>query len=109
MLAGLLHLPHDLPICKGPILAAISADEFRPRPAPLLLLPVMGTLHLSQGRVLPSALLDGRVPRDLPPIHQKAGFQPVFGHRHEKDAQTGQGTVEGASGRAREYAWWRLR
>jgi hypothetical protein len=36
LLAGLLHLPHDLPICKGPVLAAISADEFRPRPNGLL-------------------------------------------------------------------------
>ncbi len=31
VLAGLLHLPHDLPICKGPLVVAISADEFRPR------------------------------------------------------------------------------
>src|SRR5207248_4707387 len=29
--AGSLHLHHYLSICKGPVLAAISADEFRPR------------------------------------------------------------------------------
>jgi hypothetical protein len=37
---------------------------------------------------------------DLPPIHQKAGPQPVFGHRHEKDAETDQGTVEGGRAEA---------
>jgi len=42
--AGLLHLPHYLPICKGPVLAAISADEFRPR---LICFSSSPTLHLS--------------------------------------------------------------
>src|SRR5205823_2257945 len=43
-------------------------------------------LHASSllGRVLPGTFLVSRVPRVLPPIHQKAGPQPVFGHRSEK-------------------------
>jgi hypothetical protein len=28
--AGLPHIPHKLPIYKGPVLAAISADDVRP-------------------------------------------------------------------------------
>ena len=40
---GLPHLPHYLPICKGPVLAAISADQFRPR---LICLSSSPTLHL---------------------------------------------------------------
>jgi len=38
-LAGLLQHPHHLSIYKGPVLAAISADEFRPRLICLSLFP----------------------------------------------------------------------
>jgi hypothetical protein len=40
------------------------------------------------------------VPCDLPPIHQKAGPQPVSDIGTKKDAQTGQVTVEGGRAEA---------
>jgi len=47
--------------------------------------------------------------RELPPIHQKAGFHPFSEIGTKKGRLNAQGTGGGRSGRAREYARWRLR
>ena len=98
--AGLLHLPHYLPICKGPVLAAISADEFRPRPNYFS----SSTRSISPWAESPSALLESRARCELPPIYKRPVRSPFSDIRPKKDAQTREGTVEGGSGRTREYA-----
>src|SRR5207249_3058090 len=75
---------HYLPICKGPVLAAISADEFRRAPTTSSSHPHAPSLP--RGRVLPSALLDSRVRGDLPPIHQRPVVSPFSDIGTKKDA-----------------------
>jgi len=98
--AGLLHLPHYLPMCKGPVLAAISADEFRPR----------RNYFSSSARSIFSRAEFSQ--RSFATACDASGLLSVKGRfsarfrtfARKKDAQTRQGTVEGGSGQTREYA-----
>jgi len=49
------------------------------------------------------------VPCELPPIYKRPVSSPFSDIHTKKDAQTRQGTVEGGSGRTREYVLRRLR
>ena len=104
------HLPHDLPICKGPVLAAISAGEFRPR----LICSRHPPRFISPRASSSSTFLESRVRCDLPPIHQRPALSPFSDIRPKKgrlDASgDGGGRVEpsprirvgGGSGDARD-------
>ena len=77
---GLLHLPHYLPICKGPVLAAISADEFRPR---------RNYFSSSARSIFSRAEFSQRsffyrVRRQLPPIYKRPVLSPFSNIRAKK-------------------------
>jgi hypothetical protein len=56
----------------------------------------------------PSALLVSRVPRELPPIHQRPVPGPFRTFARKRTLRRVGGRWSGSS-RAREYVWWRLR
>jgi hypothetical protein len=93
--AGLLHLPHDLPICKGPVLAALSADEFHPRPI-YLSSPHAPSLLVATS---PSAFWRAACDASCRLSIKRPVSVPVFGHPREK-GRSGASGDGGGAGRA---------
>jgi hypothetical protein len=85
--------------------AAISADEFSTAPNLLLVIPNASSLPR---QTLPALFWTVACHVSCLLSIKRPVLSRFSDIGTKKDAQTGQGTVEGGSGRAREYASWRL-
>jgi hypothetical protein len=76
--AGLLHLPQKLPIYKGPVSAAISADDVRPC---LICFSSTPNAPSLLGRIVRALFWR---PRAVSPIYKRPVSVAVFGHPPQK-------------------------